>query len=65
MPSTVIDFVHYNADTETLQIGFKTGLTYSYYHVPPLIYEGLVHARSKGAFFNKKIKGIYSFKKKN
>ncbi|MCL4642023.1 MAG: KTSC domain-containing protein, partial [Olivibacter sp.] len=50
MPSTVIDSVHYNADTEVLQIVFTTGLLYLYYNVPPIIYEELIHARSKGAF---------------
>ncbi|MEH6308256.1 KTSC domain-containing protein [Olivibacter sp. CPCC 100613] len=64
MPSTVIDTVYYNADTEVLQILFTTGLLYFYYDVPPAIYEGLIHSPSKGSFFNKNIRGRYPFKRK-
>lgn len=64
MPSTVIASVHYNADTKVLQIIFTTGRIYLYYDVPPTVYEELIHARSKGSFFNKKIRGHFTFKER-
>ncbi|WP_134090502.1 KTSC domain-containing protein [Olivibacter sp. XZL3] len=64
MPSTVIASVHYSADTEVLQIIFTTGRIYFYYDVPPTVYEKLIHARSKGSFFNKEIRGRFAFKEK-
>ena len=63
MPSTVINRFTYDAATSTLRIIFVSGNIYEYEKVPPEIYHSLLQSRSKGIFFNEKIKGNYSFKR--
>ncbi|MFC3200009.1 KTSC domain-containing protein [Parapedobacter deserti] len=63
MPSTVIRNIDYQEDASRLQITFQTGAIYNYYGVPEAVYMGLRQARSKGAYFNKHISGIFPFKR--
>ena len=63
MPSSVIDRITYDALTSTLRIIFVSGNIYDYKNVPLSIYQSLLQSRSKGIFFNEKIKGNYSFNK--
>jgi hypothetical protein len=63
MPSSVISYYHYNADTKTLVITFVSGMVYHYMNVPQTIYDRMKAVKSKGIFFNKFIKDKYSFEK--
>ena len=63
MPSTVISSFDYNPEKMDLTIKFVTGLMYVYHNVPPDIYAQFQAFREKGIFFNKNIKGKYSFTK--
>lgn len=49
----------YDIETETLQIQFMSGRTYSYASVPASVYNGLLEASSPGQFFNREIKGVF------
>ncbi len=49
----------YDESSQTLELAFSGGSTYSYAGVPQQVYEGLLEAESKGAFYSAKIKGIY------
>jgi len=49
---------------EILTIQFVSGLTYVYYDVPPMVYDNLKRAKSKGAYFNRHIRDTYLYKKK-
>ena len=49
----------YDIETETLQIQFVSGKTYTYEGVPASVYNGLLEASSPGQFFNSTIKGVY------
>ena len=49
----------YDKGTQTLELAFSGGSTYSYAGVPRQIFEGLLEADSKGAFYSAKIKGFY------
>jgi hypothetical protein len=51
-------------ENNILEIEFlKTGYIYQYFEVPEEIYIRLMAAESKGAFFTKKIRNNYEFKK--
>ena len=56
--SSFILSVGYDGGSQVLELTFNGG-TYSYAGVPRHIYEGLLEAESKGAFYSAKIKGVY------
>ena len=45
----------------TLYLTFSSGITYAYQNVPRAVYEGLLQAPSKGAYFHKNISGVYPY----
>jgi hypothetical protein len=58
--SSVIAAVGYDHTTQRMQIRFKEGRTYTFCRVPSKVFEGLVAASSKGAYFDRYIKGHFS-----
>jgi len=61
MPSTVIRWIHYDADARHLTIGFQTGRRYRYEQVPAAVHAALRAAPSRGAYFNECIRDRYPF----
>jgi hypothetical protein len=59
--SSVIRSVEYDEGDQALYITFTSGLTYRYERVPEIEYDALLGAKSKGEFFNERIKDIYRF----
>jgi hypothetical protein len=58
--SNVILAVGYDAKASLLEIKFRISKrVYAYLNVPQKVYEDFMHARSKGSFFNQKIKNNY------
>ena len=57
--STAIAAASYETDTETLEVEFVNGRSYTHEGVPLDVYEGLVSAGSPGSFYNAAIKGQY------
>lgn len=57
--STAADRVEYDAGARILDIWFKGGDRYSYFDVPPGVYEALLEASSIGAFVNARIKPFH------
>lgn len=57
--STVLRSASYDEDTQELDIGFQNGRHYTFYHVPPNVFEGLQTTSSPGNYFNSEIKGRY------
>ena len=56
--SSAIRAVSY--DGNRLFVQFHTsGTTYTHYHVPYRVYAGLMQAESKGAYYNRHIRGRY------
>jgi lysyl-tRNA synthetase class 2 len=53
--SRVIRSVGYDADVRVLEVELVSDHLYRYREVPPFLYEGLLAAKSKGAFFNRRI----------
>ncbi|MEO1076097.1 MAG: KTSC domain-containing protein [Bacteroidota bacterium] len=56
--SSALDAVGYDDTTGTLEVTFDDGSAYAYYNVPPTLFDALLNAGSKGAYFNEHIKPI-------
>jgi KTSC domain len=63
MPSTVIANFAYDQASRELLITFVSGIVYRFKNVPPEIYSGLISSREKGIYFNRHIRGKFSFEK--
>ena len=59
--SDMIVAVRYLPDAQNLDVIFRTGDKYRFLRVPPLEYEGLMSARSKGRYMHKRILGRYKY----
>jgi hypothetical protein len=64
MPSSVIDFIAYEESRSELTVTFTTGKTYVYGLVPKRVYEDFRGARSKGNYFNNRIRDRYPTRQK-
>jgi hypothetical protein len=53
----------YDKKTKILRVWFTTGNVYDYEDVPKTKFKNLLNASSIGEYFNKKIKGFYTYKK--
>ncbi|NMA45600.1 MAG: KTSC domain-containing protein [Lentisphaerae bacterium] len=61
--SSNVASVGYGANTLTLEIKFKNGDIYQYFHVPETVYHELMRANSIGRFVNVKIRYNYRYVK--
>jgi hypothetical protein len=59
--STTLATVAYDADRELLQIEFRDRTIYQYFRVPAAIHEALLHATSKGGYFNQVIRRQFAY----
>ena len=62
MPSAVIAGYAYDVDQQTLEIRYHSGKVYHYLNVPDKVYKEMRSTMVKGIWFNRHIKGKYSFK---
>lgn len=63
MPSSVIASYSFKPEKSELLIEFLSGLVYVYTNVPETVYLEFRSARSKGSFLNRRIKGVYDFRR--
>jgi hypothetical protein len=63
MPSSVIRGFSYDEPHRRLRITFTSGDVYDYLDVPPMIFDGLRVARSKGRFFADRIRERFTFER--
>jgi hypothetical protein len=61
MPSSVIRSFDYYEAAHRLDIRFVNGRLYSYLDVPERVVAAMRRARSKGGFFNRRIRDRYRF----
>ncbi len=61
MPTTAIRHAYYRPESATLDLTFVTGRRYRYFAVPPAVAEGFAAARSKGGYFNRRIRDRFAF----
>jgi hypothetical protein len=59
--STLLTSVAFNAGESILELEFCDGACYRYFAVPAAIYEGLLAADSKGAYFNSQIRTCFRY----
>ena len=59
--SSVIRSVAYDDASRLLEVELNAGHVYRYREVPPFLYEGLLAAKSKGTFFNRKIARRFTY----
>jgi hypothetical protein len=59
MPSTAIEFSHYDPAAHVLMVKFRSGHMYCYMDVPEAEYKGLRASRSKGRYVNQHIRAHY------
>ena len=62
LDSSVLKSAAYSTD-ETLQLEFRTGPVYRYFRVPPTIFQKLMTATSKGAYFNRNIRNSFRYQR--
>jgi hypothetical protein len=61
--SEMLVAVRYLPDGRYLDVIFRTGDKYRYLRVPPLEYEGLMSAKSKGTYMHKRILKRYKYER--
>ena len=59
--STSLRTVGYDAERQLLQIEFLNRSIYQYFEVPATVYEELMQAPSKGAYFNRSIRPRFDY----
>lgn len=57
--SSNIRAIGYDPQSQTLEVEFTTGGVYQYSGVPDAVYQGLMRAGSKGAYFHAHVKDRY------
>lgn len=61
--SSNLSAVGYDAESKTLRVTFRTGLTYEYKGVPKRTFEELMSAESAGTYFHNNIRTDFAYKK--
>ncbi len=61
LQSSVLTAAEYFPELPAIDIVFTAGEVYRYLKVPLSLYQGLLEADSKGAFFNAQIRNQFSF----
>jgi KTSC domain len=51
--------IGYEAETELLEVEFRTGGLYEYSGVPPEVHAALMSAQSHGSYFSREIRNRY------
>lgn len=59
--STTLAAVAYDSHRDLLQLHFRDGTTYHYFGVPARTHQELLDADSKGAYFNRRIRGQFPY----
>ena len=60
--STTLTSAGHDARAAVLELQFRNGSVYQYFHVPAGTYRDLLWAPSKGGYFNREIRGRYPYR---
>jgi hypothetical protein len=60
--SSTLATIAYDGNRELLQLEFNSRAVYQYLGVPAVVYEELLHAPSKGSYFNQAIRGKFPYR---
>jgi KTSC domain len=61
--SATLAAVGYDEARELLQLEFRSQAIYQYQGVPTTVHQALLHAPSKGSYFNQAIRGHFPFQR--
>jgi hypothetical protein len=61
--STTLATVSYDVPSQQLWLEFRSRTVYCYFSVPLVVYRDLMAAPSKGAYFNRHIRGCFPYHK--
>jgi KTSC domain len=59
--SSTLATIAYDRTRELLQLEFNSRAIYQYFGVPATVHEALLHAPSKGGYFNQAIRGKFRY----
>jgi hypothetical protein len=59
--SSAIEGFGYDTARRTLEVRFKSGQAYTYFNVPPKVFDAMQDAPSKGHFVTDHVKGKFEF----
>ena len=59
--SSSVASVGYSAETQALEVQFRSGSVYRYFNVPASIYSEFMASPSKGTFFNTSVRMQFGF----
>ena len=60
--SSLLSSIGYSIDA-TLELEFRGGAIYRYFAVPQAVFEGLIVAESKGAYFNRNVRNRFDYQR--
>lgn len=60
--SSLLSSIGYSSDT-SLELEFRSGAIYRYFAVPAPVFEALIAAESKGAYFNHNIRNRFRYQR--
>jgi hypothetical protein len=60
--SSLLKSIGYSIDT-TLELEFRSGAIYRYLAVPQAVFEALIAAKSKGAYFNRNVRNRFPYQR--
>ena len=61
--SSTLATIAYDSTCELLQLEFNSHAFYQYFGVSATVHEALVHAPSKGSYFNQVIRGRFPYRR--
>ena len=60
--SSLLSSIEYLSD-RTLELTFRSGVTYRYTAVPEAVVDGFIAAESKGAYFNRHVRNRFHYQR--
>jgi KTSC domain-containing protein len=61
LESALLAAISYDSGRQLLDVEFRSGELYRYFHVPAASYDGLLQADSKGSYFNRRIRNHFPY----
>ena len=63
LTSSILEAIAYDPTRKRLLLRFRTGAVYEYENVPPVIYEEMLSAPSKGRYFSEYVRPDYPYRR--
>lgn len=60
--SSLLSSIGYSTD-QTLELKFRSGVTYRYFAVPEMVVKAFIDAESKGGYFNRHVRDRFPYQR--